>query len=124
MGGRRAPNDWQGHLNIDYNLGPGFGGAASTNKVKLEVNNREEVRTIYNVIGRIDDTLEPDRYVIIGSHRDAWMFGSVDPISSQASLMEIVRVFGKLRKEGKILGGRISVDDIATAIIYVALNVP
>ncbi|XP_072035595.1 N-acetylated-alpha-linked acidic dipeptidase 2-like [Amphiura filiformis] len=40
------------------------------------------------------------RYVLIGNHRDAWGLGSVDPTSGTASVLELVRVFGKLKKEG------------------------
>lgn len=42
-----------------------------------------------------------DRYVIIGNHRDAWGLGSIDPTSGTATMLEISRVFGQLRKEGK-----------------------
>ena len=39
-----------------------------------------------------------DRYVIIGSHYDAWVFGAVDP--GLATLLETARVFAQLRKSG------------------------
>ena len=39
--------------------------------------------------------------MIIGNHRDAWGLGAVDPTSGTASMLEISRAFGKLRKEGK-----------------------
>ena len=42
----------------------------------------------------------PDRYVILGNHRDAWVFGAVDPSSGTAALMEVARAMGKLYKEG------------------------
>ena len=56
-------------------------------------------------MGRIEGREEPDRYVILGSHRDAWMFGAVDALSSQAGLVEVAKAFGKLRKEGRSITG-------------------
>jgi len=37
-----------------------------------------------------------DRYVLLGNHRDAWMFGAVDPTSGTAVMMEVSRVLAKL----------------------------
>lgn len=42
----------------------------------------------------------PDRYVLIGNHRDAWGYGASDPSSGTAQLLETARVLGKLREEG------------------------
>jgi hypothetical protein len=36
------------------------------------------------VIGHITGAVEPDRYVILGNHRDAWGFGAVDPSTGTA----------------------------------------
>ncbi|CAL4199181.1 unnamed protein product, partial [Meganyctiphanes norvegica] len=41
-----------------------------------------------------------DRYVLIGNHRDAWGYGSIDPSSGTAALLETARVLGQLKKEG------------------------
>ena len=57
--------------------------------MRLHVNNIVTEKSIYNVIGTIYGREEPDRYVIIGSHRDAWFFGAADPSSGTAALMEI-----------------------------------
>lgn len=43
----------------------------------------------------------PDRYVILGGHRDSWVFGAIDPTSGTAVLQEIVQSFGKLMSKGK-----------------------
>ena len=43
-----------------------------------------------------------DRYVILGGHRDSWVFGGIDPQSGAAVVHEIVRSFGKLKKEGNV----------------------
>ena len=36
----------------------------------------------------------------MGNHRDAWTYGSVDPNSATACMMEMVRVFGLMLKKG------------------------
>uniref|UniRef100_A0A8D0FWK2 Folate hydrolase 1 n=1 Tax=Strix occidentalis caurina TaxID=311401 RepID=A0A8D0FWK2_STROC len=41
-----------------------------------------------------------DRYVILGGHRDSWVFGGIDPQSGAAVVHEIVRSFGKLKRKG------------------------
>lgn len=41
-----------------------------------------------------------DRYIILGGHRDAWVFGGIDPVSGAAVVHENVRAAGKLMKKG------------------------
>ena len=61
----------------------------SANLVYLEVNNEYVNKTITNVIGQIYGSIEPDKLVLLGNHRDAWVFGGVDPSSGTAVLMEV-----------------------------------
>ena len=42
-----------------------------------------------------------DRYVLLGNHRDAWVFGAIDPSSGTAALMEASRVFANMVKKGE-----------------------
>ena len=42
-----------------------------------------------------------DRYILMGNHHDAWVFGAIDPLSGTAVLSELVRVFGDMLKSGK-----------------------
>ncbi|EPQ07184.1 N-acetylated-alpha-linked acidic dipeptidase 2 [Myotis brandtii] len=101
MGGTASPDDsWKGSLNVDYNVGPGFTGRASFRKVKMHVHNNNKITRIYNVIGTIRGSVEPDRYVILGGHRDSWVFGGIDPTTGTASLQEIAQSFGKLMSRG------------------------
>uniref|UniRef100_A0A8B9F0U3 Glutamate carboxypeptidase 2 n=1 Tax=Amazona collaria TaxID=241587 RepID=A0A8B9F0U3_9PSIT len=69
-------------------------------KVKMHIHSNNEIRRIYNVIGIIRGTVEPDRYIILGGHRDSWVFGGIDPQSGAAVVHEIVRSFGKLKRKG------------------------
>ena len=39
-----------------------------------------------------------DRYVLLGNHRDAWVFGAIDPSSGTAVMKEVSRVMGGLVK--------------------------
>lgn len=42
-----------------------------------------------------------DRYVILGGHRDAWVFGGIDPMSGAAVTHETVRSAGRMLRKGK-----------------------
>jgi len=37
--------------------------------------------------------------VIIGNHRDAWVYGAGDPSSGTACMLEVSRVLGEMRKK-------------------------
>ena len=41
-----------------------------------------------------------DRYVLLGNHRDAWVFGAVDPTSGTVTQIEVTRVLGKIYQNG------------------------
>ncbi|NWX88303.1 NALD2 dipeptidase, partial [Nothoprocta ornata] len=101
MGGPAAPDSsWKGSLNVSYNIGPGFAHNFSTRKVRMHVQTNNQITRIYNVIGILRGAMEPDRYIILGGHRDSWVFGGIDPTTGAAVLQEIVRSFGKMKMEG------------------------
>jgi N-acetylated-alpha-linked acidic dipeptidase len=97
LGGPEAPKEWQGALGFTYHAGGG--GASTTVHVKVDMDNA--TRSIYVVEGRIRGTEEPSKYVLLGNHRDAWVFGGVDPSSGTATQLELARVLGTMAKEGK-----------------------
>ena len=45
-------------------------------------------------------SVESDRYVLIGNHRDSWVYGAVDASSGTTLTTEIARGFGELKKAG------------------------
>lgn len=65
-------------------------------------NEQDEVerQPIYNVLGKIVGIEQPEKAIIIGNHRDAWCFGAADPGSGTAVFLEVVRIFGELKKQG------------------------
>ncbi|XP_066475531.1 N-acetylated-alpha-linked acidic dipeptidase 2-like isoform X1 [Tiliqua scincoides] len=101
MGGPAAPNEsWKGKLNVSYNIGPGFSGAHSARKIRMNIHTVNQITRIYNVIGTIKGKEEPDRYVIFGGHRDSWVFGGIDPTTGAAVLQEVARSLGKMVMQG------------------------
>uniref|UniRef100_A0A3Q4HAM1 glutamate carboxypeptidase II n=1 Tax=Neolamprologus brichardi TaxID=32507 RepID=A0A3Q4HAM1_NEOBR len=100
MGGEIPPNNWKGALNVSYRIGPGFTNEFKSQKVRMNIHTNNQVTRIYNVIGKIRGAQEPDRYVILGGHRDAWVFGGIDPMSGAAVVHETVRSAGRLLSTG------------------------
>jgi N-acetylated-alpha-linked acidic dipeptidase len=59
-----------------------------------------QYRTIWDVIGKVKGTSAPDEWVVAGNHRDAWVYGAVDPNSGTAAMLESVHGLGELLKSG------------------------
>ena len=93
LGGPDAPREWQGALPFTYHVGPGV-------KVHLVLKMDYQYRTIWDVIGSVDGTTFPDEWVLAGNHRDAWVYGAVDPNSGTAAMLEAVHGVGALLKQG------------------------
>jgi len=94
LGGPDSPREWQGALPFTYHVGPG----PVRVHVKLVQNYR--YTTIWNVIGSIRGNSEPESLVVAGNHRDAWVYGAVDPSSGTAAMLETVHGIGELLKSG------------------------
>jgi N-acetylated-alpha-linked acidic dipeptidase len=94
IAGPNVPDGWQGGLPFAYHVGPGPA------KLEMEVEMDYAVRPIWDVIGRIRGSAEPDRWVVAGNHIDAWTYGAVDPNSGTASFLEMVRGLGAALKAG------------------------
>jgi N-acetylated-alpha-linked acidic dipeptidase len=94
LGGPDSPRDWQGSLPFTYHVGPG------PTKVKVHLKQDYQFRTIWDVIGRIRGSELPDEWVVAGNHRDAWVYGAVDPSSGTAAMLESVHGIGELLKSG------------------------
>ncbi|XP_044507787.1 probable glutamate carboxypeptidase AMP1 isoform X2 [Mangifera indica] len=68
--------------------------------VNLTYQGEEKVATIHNVFAVLRGFEEPDRYVLLGNHRDAWTYGAVDPNSGTAALLDIARRYAMLMQKG------------------------
>jgi N-acetylated-alpha-linked acidic dipeptidase len=93
MDGPEAPKQWQGGLPIKYRL---TGSVRAHVKVDMETS----VMANYVVEARVRGSDFPDEWVVLGNHRDAWEFGGVDPSSGTASMMEMSRALGELKRRG------------------------
>jgi N-acetylated-alpha-linked acidic dipeptidase len=94
LGGPKAPDSWKGGLPIEYRLG----GEDARLHVKIDMDT--SILPNYVIEGRIRGEEFPDEWVVLGNHHDAWVFGGVDPSSGTASMMEMTKAFGSLKKEG------------------------
>ncbi len=92
--GPDTPRDWQGSLPFTYHVGPGPA------RVKMHLKQDYQFRTLWDVIGRIPGTQLPEEWVVAGNHRDAWVYGAVDPNSGTAAMLESVHGIGELLKSG------------------------
>ncbi|XP_067942512.1 glutamate carboxypeptidase 2-like [Watersipora subatra] len=97
LGGETVPEDWRGSITgLVYKLGGSF--LNSDMKVSAHITTRNIRRRTYNVIGYITGSVEQDRYVVAGTHRDAWVYGALDPSSSAAAMMEVSRAITTVMK--------------------------
>jgi N-acetylated-alpha-linked acidic dipeptidase len=98
LGGPSVPQGWQGALPFRYHLG----GAGLQGGVKVHLVSRQDYqrRIIWDVIGKVPGSEYPGEWVITGNHRDAWVYGAVDPSSGTAAMLESVHGIGVLLKQG------------------------
>ena len=94
LGGPETPREWQGALPFTYHVGPG------PVRVHLHLVQDYRYRSIWDVIGRIAGTQNPDEWVVAGNHRDAWVYGACDPNSGTTAMLQAVRGFGELLHAG------------------------
>lgn len=94
LGGAVVPESWRGSLPITYHAGPGPA------RVHLKLAFDWSLKTIYNVIARIEGSQYPNEWIIAGNHHDAWVNGAEDPTSGMVTVMEEARAFGELLKQG------------------------
>jgi N-acetylated-alpha-linked acidic dipeptidase len=89
------PRGFQGGLPFAYHVG-----GTDDVKVRLKVDMDYKIRPIWNVVAKIEGSTEPNRWIVLGNHRDAWVFGAVDPNSGTSAMLEVGRGLGELLKQG------------------------
>ncbi|XP_071962159.1 putative N-acetylated-alpha-linked acidic dipeptidase [Antedon mediterranea] len=98
VSGPKVPKFFKGEMSVKYRIGLGF--TESSLFAKLEVRNRLEVATIQNVVATIKGSIEPDRFVVIGANRDAWLNDASTSGSRTATLLTVSQAFADLVKTG------------------------
>ena len=93
MNGPEVPKEWRGALPITYR----FTGAV---KVHCHVDMDTSIKPYTVAEAWIRGRDLPDEWVLVGNHRDAWVYGGVDPGSGTASMLELTRSFGELKQRG------------------------
>lgn len=89
-----APESWRGALPLTYHIGPGPA------TVRLKVLSSWDRKDIYNVVVKIPGLTYPDEWILRGNHHDAWVNGADDPTSGMVAMMEELRAFSELLKQG------------------------
>ncbi|KAK3005233.1 hypothetical protein RJ639_017673 [Escallonia herrerae] len=93
--GCAVPFGWRGTLKRGIGkVGPG------PTMLNFSYQGEKKMATIHNVFSIIRGFEEPDRFVLLGNHRDAWTYGAVDPNSGTAALLDIARRYAILMRLG------------------------
>ena len=94
MDGPLAPQAWQGGLPFQYHLG------GERVRAHLKVDMDTSTQPYFVTEARIRGAELPDDWIVLGNHRDAWVYGGVDPSSGTASMLELTRNLGQMLKKG------------------------
>lgn len=72
--------------------------AAHHERVELYVDVRRRVGTMWNTVGTLHGRTGEE--IVLGGHRDAWVYGVTDNGSGISTLLEVARAFGSLAHTG------------------------
>ncbi len=67
--------------------------------VHLHVEMNARTTTLWNTIGEVTGR-DPRQMIVLGGHRDAWVYGVTDDGSGIATLLEVARGLGELHRRG------------------------
>lgn len=102
-----VPSHWLGRLQKEgltaeeiYHVSGEGTGFQRDQRMKMTIRNVKVSREITNVFGMVRGSIEPDRYVIFGCHRDSLTPGAVEPGTGMAVFMELSRLVRQLRLDG------------------------
>ncbi|VAI37744.1 unnamed protein product [Triticum turgidum subsp. durum] len=97
LGGPALPQEWRAGLGLEGHAG---GVGPGPTLVNFTYQEDRKMATIKDIFAVIKGHEEPDRYVILGNHRDAWTYGAVDPNSGTAALLDVARRLGIMLQSG------------------------
>ncbi|MCL4742687.1 MAG: M20/M25/M40 family metallo-hydrolase [Phycisphaerales bacterium] len=96
MAGEFVPQGWQGGLPLPYRVTGGDG-----LRVRVKVEQERRIVESANVLATLRGGEEPDRFVVIGCHHDAWGHGAADAMCGMISLLEAARAFSERAAAGE-----------------------
>jgi N-acetylated-alpha-linked acidic dipeptidase len=91
--GAAGPAGWGGALPVAYPVARGPG------RVHLIVKLNHKPTMLWNTVGTIPG-VHGDESIVLGAHRDAWVYGAGDNAGGIAALLEAARGFGLLVRGG------------------------
>jgi N-acetylated-alpha-linked acidic dipeptidase len=94
LGGPAVPERMRSHLVASMRAGAGPA------VVRMKAQLVERSRSVWTVTGLLRGASADGEVVVVGNHRDAWVYGGVDPSTGSAALIELARAFGELRRGG------------------------
>ncbi|XP_077240866.1 peptidase M28 family protein [Tasmannia lanceolata] len=101
LGGPRLPYNWGPSKVTTRNKDrTGSGVGPGPTLLNFTYQAEKKMATLRNAFAVIRGVEEPDRYVLLGNHRDAWTYGAVDPNSGTAALLDIARRYALLIRLG------------------------
>ena len=93
--GNVVPASWRGSIPITYHVG-----GTDAAKVHMVVKSEWSLKTIYNVVAKMEGSQYPDQWILRGNHHDGWVFGASDPISGHIAMMAEAKAIGELARTG------------------------
>ena len=94
MGGPEVPEGWQGGLPFTYHVGPGPA------KVHLKLDIEYRIKPVWDIVVKFPGSKYPDQWVVLGTHRDGWTYGTGDSNSGYVVMLELARALAELQKQG------------------------
>ena len=95
LGGEAVPPSWRGALPITYKTG-----SPGPARVHLKLAFNWNRVPLHNVITTIPGEGAAGEWILRGNHRDGWVHGANDPLSSLVAEMEELRGMAALLKQG------------------------
>ncbi len=93
LGGPQAPKAWQTKIVASIHVG-------GVEQVHFVLKSQRFFGPIWNVIATMKGAVAPQETIIVGGHRDAWTYGTLDPGSGSVAMLQMADAFGALRKQG------------------------
>src|ERR1700694_2126756 len=93
LDGPKAPASWKTNVASNFSV-------AGSERAHFVLRSRRFFGPIWDVIATLRGGVAPNESILIGSHRDAWTYGAIDPGSGSVALLQVGDALGKLRRSG------------------------